>query len=71
MKSQSNILLVDDQPENLLYLETILEETDQCLIKAGSGEEAFKVLQKQDIDLILKYKVTKGTVGKKRSPYSV
>ncbi len=48
-----NILLVDDRPENLFSLEAILEESGREFIKANSGEEALKILLKQDVGLIL------------------
>src|SRR5262249_72879 len=35
-----NILLVDDQPNNLIALEAILDGDDRRLIRAQSGEEA-------------------------------
>ena len=48
------ILLVDDIPENLFSLESILEEEGREFLKAASGEEALKILLKtNDIDLIL------------------
>jgi len=37
-----NILLVDDQPNNLLALETILAEMGQNLVRAESGNRALK-----------------------------
>ena len=48
-----NILLVDDRPENLLVLESILEEMDCHLFKATSGQEALRLVLKHDFDLAL------------------
>jgi signal transduction histidine kinase len=48
-----NILLVDDRPENLLVLEAILDELDQHLIRASSGEEALGRLLQQDFAVVL------------------
>jgi two-component system, chemotaxis family, sensor kinase CheA len=48
-----NILLVDDHPENLLALESILEGPGVLCIRAGSGEEALHQVLKYDIALIL------------------
>jgi signal transduction histidine kinase len=48
-----NILLVDDQPANLLALEAMLQELDQTLIKAESGREALKWLLTHDCAVIL------------------
>jgi len=47
------VLLVDDQPANLVSLEAILEAEDRELIKANSGPEGLKVLLKEDISLVL------------------
>jgi len=48
-----NILLVDDLPANLLVYRTILEELDQNLVTASSGEEALKLVLKQEFAVIL------------------
>jgi signal transduction histidine kinase len=48
-----NILLVDDQPANLLALEAMLQGLGQNLIKAGSGREALKWLLTHEFAVIL------------------
>ncbi len=48
-----NILLVDDQPNNLLALESILAETGQNLVKAHSGRAALRHLLETDFAVIL------------------
>jgi len=48
-----NILLVDDQPANLLALEAMLQGLDQTLVKAESGREALKWLLTHDVAVIL------------------
>ena len=48
-----NILLVDDQPANLLALEAMLQGLGQNLIKADSGREALKWLLSHDFAVIL------------------
>ncbi len=50
---QVNILLVDDQPANLLALEAMLQGLGQNLIKAESGREALKQLLTHDFAVIL------------------
>lgn len=47
------ILLVDDKPENLYSLETLLEETGRVFLKATSGNEALKIALTHEIALIL------------------
>jgi PAS domain S-box-containing protein len=49
----TNILLVDDRPENLLALEAILEPLGQNLLYAHSGEEALRQLLQHDVAIIL------------------
>jgi CheY-like chemotaxis protein/HPt (histidine-containing phosphotransfer) domain-containing protein len=53
INNTQKLLLVDDIPENLFALESILEDEGREFIKANSGEEALKLLLKHDIDLIL------------------
>jgi signal transduction histidine kinase len=48
-----NILLVDDQPANLVALEAMLQGLGQNLVRAGSGREALKHLLTQDFAVIL------------------
>src|SRR5262245_3037857 len=48
-----NILLVDDNPGNLLSLETILQAPDRNLARASSGEEALRYLLDHDAAVIL------------------
>jgi signal transduction histidine kinase/DNA-binding response OmpR family regulator len=49
----SNILIVDDEPANLLALEAILEPLKQKLVRAGSGKEALRHTLKDDYAVIL------------------
>lgn len=47
------ILLVDDKPENLYSLEQILEKKGRKFVKATSGNEALKLVLKNDVGLIM------------------
>src|ERR1700734_3038859 len=48
-----NILLVDDQQAKLLSHEVVLAEMGENLLKAASAREAFQILLKNDVALIL------------------
>lgn len=48
-----NILIVDDQPENLIALEAMLEGLDQRLIAARSGRDALRALLAVDAAVVL------------------
>ncbi|HEV8124409.1 MAG TPA: response regulator [Gemmatimonadales bacterium] len=48
-----NILLVDDQPANLVALEAMLQGLGQNLVTADSGREALKRMMAQDFAVIL------------------
>src|SRR5688500_9734045 len=48
-----NILLVDDQPKNLLAVDSILEQDGQTLVKAHSGRAALRHLLEPDFPVVL------------------
>ena len=52
-RSPVNILLLDDTPAKLLTYEVMLSELGENLIKATSADEAFQVLLKIDVALVL------------------
>ena len=47
------ILLVDDQPNNLMALQDILEGMHVDLLTAGSGNEALSLIMQHDVALVL------------------
>ncbi len=53
MQKESILLLVDDRPENLLALESILHEDHRKFLTATSGGEALLMTDLENIDLIL------------------
>lgn len=48
-----NILIVDDNPKNLLALEAILQSPERNLARAASGDEALRYLLDHDVAVIL------------------
>jgi signal transduction histidine kinase len=58
-----SILLVDDQPRNLLALEAILQDLGQNLVTAPSGDEALRRLLTEDFAVILLDLQTQGLSG--------
>ena len=50
---RSNILAVDDHPENLLALESVLKDLGQNVVTAGSGKEALLRVLDMDFAVIL------------------
>ena len=52
-KKNLEILLVDDHPENLLALATVLERPDVSISKAHSGNEALALMLEHDFALVL------------------
>ncbi|MGN6385242.1 MAG: hybrid sensor histidine kinase/response regulator [Verrucomicrobiota bacterium] len=53
LSSQVNILMVDDSPDKLLAMESVLSDLGPNLVKASSGEEALRLLLKGEFALIL------------------
>jgi len=50
---KAKILIVDDRPENLLTLESLLDSPELVLIRANSGEEALTQTLDHDFALVL------------------
>ncbi|HEY1376487.1 MAG TPA: PAS domain S-box protein [Gemmataceae bacterium] len=49
----ANVLLVDDNPANLLSLRAIIDDLGQNLVQAGSGEEALRQVRSDEFAVIL------------------
>lgn len=52
-RSELNLLIVDDRPENLLALECLLEPLGINIVKAESGNEALACMLEHDFFLVL------------------
>jgi signal transduction histidine kinase len=50
---KADILMVDDEPKNLLALEALLEPLGQNLLRAQSGDEALRLVLKHNLAVIL------------------
>ena len=50
---RTSILIVDDSPEKIVALESILDELGQDIVKAASGREALRHLLTRDFAVIL------------------
>jgi PAS domain S-box-containing protein len=48
-----SILLVDDEPANLLALEAVLDELGERLVRAASGAQALRLLRDEDFAAVL------------------
>ncbi len=53
VKDKFNILIVDDREENLLTLESILENEELNIIKARSGNEALGLMLEYNFAMVL------------------
>ena len=52
-QAKTNILLVDDQPANLIALEAVLEDLGQTTMRAYSGEQALRLVDEEDFAVII------------------
>jgi chemotaxis family two-component system sensor kinase Cph1 len=52
-QAQINILIVDDEPKNLMVLETVLEDPEYRLVRASSAEEALLALVTHQFALLI------------------
>jgi len=50
---RARVLLVDDEPDNLVALSAVLEPLGRELVSAASGEEALRLLLREEFALIL------------------
>src|SRR5213595_1458566 len=50
---RTSILIVDDSPEKIVALESILDELGQDIVKASSGRDALRHLLTRDFAVIL------------------
>jgi len=53
MNQKAKILIVDDEPNNVDFLEQALEDSGYQLINATNGQEALNKIQSEQPDLIL------------------
>jgi signal transduction histidine kinase/HPt (histidine-containing phosphotransfer) domain-containing protein len=51
--SKANILVVDDEPNNLVAMERLLSGPDRNVVPAGSGKEALRRILRTDFALVL------------------
>ena len=57
------VLVVDDEPRNIKLLDALLRPLNYEVLKASNGEEAFSIVNKVDLDLILLDIMMPGTDG--------
>jgi two-component system, sensor histidine kinase and response regulator len=53
MKSPDRLLIVDDVPDNLFLVRTILEEEGYEIITSSNGHDALKIIESKPPDLVL------------------
>ena len=53
MNQKAKVLIVDDEPNNVDFLEQALEDSGYQLITATNGQEALNKIQSEQPDLIL------------------
>lgn len=52
-RDKVNILIVDDQPAKLLSLEAVISDLGENILKAGSADEALRLLLERDVAVVL------------------
>ena len=57
------ILLVDDEPGVLKVLEKILEDTEAIILSVHDGETAMRIVEKENIDMIITDQRMPGMTG--------
>ena len=53
LPSKDIVLIVDDDPKNRYTLKNVLKKDDREILTADSGEEALRILLKQNVSLII------------------
>ena len=53
MKSPDRLLIVDDVPDNLFLVRTILEEEGYDIVTSSNGHDALKIVESEPPDLVL------------------
>ena len=78
MKSPDRLLIVDDVPDNLFLVRTILEEEGYEIVTSSNGRDALKIIESEPPDLVLLdvmmpvmdgYEVTRRIRGMKDLPF--
>ena len=49
----AHVLIVDDEPKNLMVLETVLDDPAYRLVRAGSGQEALLALMEREFAVLV------------------
>ena len=68
-KYEAKILVVDDRPDKLLAFESILQELQQEIITASSGEEALKLVLEHEFAVVLLDVNMPGLDGLEKPPH--
>ena len=62
-ETNASILFVDDEPEILTALMRLLRSTDITVLTASSAEKGLRLLEQQDIDIVVSDKNMPGMNG--------
>ena len=46
------ILVIDDEPDVVRYLETLLQDNGYCTVSAGNGKEGLEIMRAEKPDLV-------------------